>query len=247
MRASIMTWRTGTSILRTRARTCSSRDGVSCTNSVFVRVSITALPRLERIRWSLSASIFWNARANAAKAPENPMFVPQVDRDLLWDALVDTLDDYFRIQHEEPVRLVGNILMEGRVSTYPTTGSTLLEPWRTDSTPGFERLHSTLQSIRRWAACRVIPTEGGFLVEVIVNKELEDVDRPERSSVSAGTNIRHDGSLVRHDKTNKTGSNTLGWSPLGRDPSLEEKILVELRGKLTHLDGPARLPVPRKG
>ena len=38
-----------------------------------------------------------------------------------------------------------------------------------------EKLHATLQSIRRRATIRVIPTDGGYLLEVLVQKELEDI------------------------------------------------------------------------
>ncbi|MNC91840.1 hypothetical protein D3C83_81690 [compost metagenome] len=63
MRASIITWRTGTSILASSLRTSSSRAGVSCTNSVLVRASTTALPRLERMRWLASESSFCTSAA----------------------------------------------------------------------------------------------------------------------------------------------------------------------------------------
>ena len=56
MRASMITWRTATSILAMSFLTSSSRLGTSCTKSVLVRVSTTALPRLERIGWVLSPS-----------------------------------------------------------------------------------------------------------------------------------------------------------------------------------------------
>ena len=50
MRDSIITWRTGMSTCWISLRTSSSRAGVSCTNSVLVRASTTALPRLDRMR-----------------------------------------------------------------------------------------------------------------------------------------------------------------------------------------------------
>ena len=66
---------------------------------------------------------------------ENPLFVPPMDRELLWNQTVDAVDDYFRIEREERVRLIGGVLTEGRIDTFPTIGSTILEPWRRDSTP----------------------------------------------------------------------------------------------------------------
>ena len=110
---------------------------------------------------------------------QNPMLVAVADRDLLWDQVVDALDDYFMIQREERVRQVGDVLLEGRIETFPVGGATLLEPWRKDSTPGPERLQSTLQSIRRRAVVRVTPTGGGYFIDLAVYKELEDLASPQ--------------------------------------------------------------------
>ena len=72
-----------------------------------------------------------------------------------------------------------------------------LEPWRKDSSPGFERRYATLQSIRRRAVVHVRPqTDGGYLVDVAVYKELEDLSQPEYSTVNVEA-LRHDGTLVR--------------------------------------------------
>ncbi|MFO0816655.1 MAG: hypothetical protein U1A77_01860 [Pirellulales bacterium] len=166
-----------------------------------------------------------------SQAIPNPMFVPIADREILWNQLVDELDDYFRIAREQRVQETGGVLTEGRIDTHPAIGATLLEPWRRDSTPGFERLESTLQSIRRRATARVIPREGGYFVEIQVLKELEDVSQPERSTASSPTQ-RYDGSLVRGETPIQTGPQTLGWICIGRDASLEQQILAELAGRL---------------
>jgi hypothetical protein len=108
----------------------------------------------------------------------------------------------------------------------------MLEPWRKDSTPGFEKWHATLQSIRRRAVVHVVPAAQGYSVEVVVLKELEDLDRPEEASVGTKT-LRHDGSLVRVEKDPLTGPITLGWIAMGRDVSLEQRILGELQARLT--------------
>jgi hypothetical protein len=162
----------------------------------------------------------------------NPLPVPATDYEFLWQQLVDEVDDYFRIEREERVRLVGGVLTEGRIETFPQPGATVLEPWRGDSTHGFERTESTLQSIRRRATVRVIPAAEGYLVELAVFKELEDVNRPENAT-SGGVSLRHDGSLVRVQLAPEAGPTTLGWIPLGRDVSLEQKMLGELQRRLS--------------
>jgi len=172
-----------------------------------------------------------NSDAGQAALFENPMFVPAIDREFLHNQTVDALDNYFRIEREERVRLIGGILTEGRIDTFPRVGSTLLEPWRGDSTPGYERLHATLQSIRRKATVRIIPTEGGYLLDVVVQKELEDLNKPENATAGGATQ-RHDGTIVRLTGPPGRAAITLGWIPLGRDVSLEQRILGDLQLRL---------------
>ena len=173
-----------------------------------------------------------------AGAIENPLFLPPLDQEFVWNQLVDAVDDHFRIEREERVRLIGGILTEGRIDTFPTPGGTLLEPWRGDSASAYERLHATLQSIRRRATVRLIPTEGGSLVDVVVQKELEDLDKPEHAT-AGGSTPRHDATLVRNEGSPGRFSVTLGWIPIGRDASLEQKILRDIQCRL---DVPASSP-----
>ena len=163
-------------------------------------------------------------------ASTNPLLVPCMDRDLVWEQLVDVMDDYFKVEREERVRLSGDLLTEGRLDTYPRTGSTLLEPWNNDSVNNYERLESTLQSIRRRAIVRVIPAQGGFLVDMTVLKELEDVPRPENATAS-WMNLRNDNSLRRYSDPVTGQQPTLGWIGIGRDVALEQTILAQLQSR----------------
>jgi len=169
----------------------------------------------------------------------NPVLVQTLDRDFVWEQVVDVVDDYFKIQQEERVRLVGDMLTEGQLRTYPRGGSTLLEPWNHDSADFYERLESTLQSIRRRAQVRVIPAEGGYLVEVQVYKDLEDVPRPESGSVSQSNPaaLRNDDSLQRVNNPVGGQQPTLGWIEVGRDLALEQVILSRIQERLGGFGG----------
>ena len=158
---------------------------------------------------------------------DNPVFLPVTDHEFVWETMVDVVDDYFQIKQEEPGRLLGNVLTEGRLDTLPAVGSTIFEPWRRDSASRYEKLQSTLQSIRRHAVVRVVPAEGGHLVDVAVYKELEDVVEPQNPSAGTAT-FRHDSSLTR--VVNPVGSQEInaGWIPKGRDTALEQRILGQL-------------------
>lgn len=162
---------------------------------------------------------------------DNPLLLPIRDPFYLWEGLVDVVDDYFRIEREEPVKVIGDTLTEGRLDTYPRVGSTLLEPWLHDSADEYEKVESTLQSIRRTAQIRVTPSEGGFLVEVAVYKELEDVKRPAHATAGAAT-FRTEGSLTRVVSPIGEQEVNQGWIPLGRDRALEQRMLAHLQERL---------------
>ena len=165
---------------------------------------------------------------------QNPLPVSG-DRDFIWEQIVDTVDDYFDVEKEQRPRQMGSVVTEGRLTTVPDYGASRLEPWRRDSTPGFERWLATFQTIRREATVRVIPNGGINLVEVIVEKSLEDRDQPLNSTVRTRTR-RHDGSLVRPESTIELEEEVEGpmrWIPIGRDHSLEQQILEQLRARLT--------------
>jgi hypothetical protein len=169
--------------------------------------------------------------AIAAAPIENPLFTPIADHEFIFHQLVDTLDNYFEIDAEERVRVEEGVILEGRIETLPTIGATYLEPWRRDSVGGFERLHATLQTIRRRASARVIPTAQGYLIDVVVTKELEDLVRPEGARVVDVSAI-HNTDLERDEPDEVFPEGVLGWIPLGRDAALEQRILGELYNRL---------------
>ncbi|SMP72607.1 hypothetical protein SAMN06265222_115113 [Neorhodopirellula lusitana] len=170
----------------------------------------------------------------------NPLDLPPVADDFLWLQVVDTVDDYFRIARQQPVVNRQDYILEGKIETSYKVAGSIFEPWRKDSTTGFERLQGTLQSMRRRAIVTVRPagshTGGsGYEVEVIVQKELEDTDRTQYATESTA-GIRHDGSRLSRADGFDDSPQTLGWIPLGRDTALEQAILNDLFGRVTKKD-----------
>lgn len=170
--------------------------------------------------------------APAAGLYQNPVFIAWADPQNVWETVVDVTGDYFKIEREEPVRVIGNTITEGRLETFPKVGATLLEPWDHDSANIDERIESTFQSIRRFARVRVMPAQGGYWVEVVVFKELEDVVRPEMATAGAAT-FRYDDTLTR--VINPIGGPPVhaGWIPQGRDPALEQRIIGHLQWRFS--------------
>ena len=177
--------------------------------------------------------------------PANSVLIPPLHAEVVWCQLVSVTDDYFKISNEQRVVFTQGIPTEGRITTFPQTGATLLEPWRGDSVGFNERLESTLQSIRRLATVRLIPDPGGWRVEVIVEKELENLKRPMHAT-AGGATFRNDDSLYRYGtplpvlgqrvgdqpRPVATPTRTSGWIPLGRDPLLERRMLDKILARL---------------
>ena len=142
------------------------------------------------------------------------MIVPLTDRWLLMDQVSDEIDDYFKIYREERIRILDGVMSEGWIETHPKIGSTLLEPWAKDSTPGFEKLHSSLQTVRRFSKVRVIPTVNSFQIDVKVFKELEDLKQPKLATIT-GRRFRNDSSLDVDVTDPWLEDLNEGWIPMG--------------------------------
>ena len=172
---------------------------------------------------------------------ENPMAVPLRDRNLLWNILVDTMEDYFVIRHEEQIQLVGNTLTEGYLQTAHADAATMLEPWRKDNAAGFDQLYATLQTIRRQAEVHVRPSREGFRIEVVVHKLQEDLAQPEYATVGGAT-LRHSATHSRPRDRGIVTTETLGWMPAGRDTALEQLILNDLHQRMSEASAPVGGP-----
>jgi membrane-associated phospholipid phosphatase len=161
----------------------------------------------------------------------NPILVPVTDAQYVWENVVDVMDDYFKIEREEPVRQIGNTITEGRIDTFAEVSPTIFEPWRRDTADPEQFIENTFQSIRRKAVVRVIPTGGGYWIEVTVLKELEDVVRPEQATAGAAT-LRYDNTLTRVINPLGGPDVSRGWIPQGRDTALEQMILGNIQSRL---------------
>jgi hypothetical protein len=167
----------------------------------------------------------------------NQIHVPVANRDWAWEQIVDAVDDYFHIVRERQVQLVGDVLTEGRIDTLPLVGATVLEPQRHDSVGRYNRWESTFQTIRRRGTVRVIPDASGYLIDVVVEKDIEDLPHPEGSTAGAAT-FRNDSSLPSNDENVSRTQLAGHWILLGRDPALEQRILADIQARLSPQAGP---------
>jgi hypothetical protein len=163
----------------------------------------------------------------------NPSLVANPSHEIVWDQVADVVSLFFRIEKEQPVRIAGNMFTEGRLDTQFQGGATWLEPHRRDSVGAYNRWESTLQTIRRKARVRVQadPAHGGFLVEVIVEKQLEALPKPEQTT--AGTTSFLSENSPRGAGSVEIKKNELTeWISLGRDVALEQRILALIHARL---------------
>lgn len=174
----------------------------------------------------------------------NPVLIQIGDPQCAWEAVVDVIDDYFKIEKEEPVRQIGDTLTEGRIETFYQVSPTILEPWRRDTAGEYERLENTLQTMRRKAIIRVLPAEGGHWVDVAVFKELEDLRSPEHASAGSAT-FRYDSSFTRVVNPTAGNAPTERWIDKGRDPVLEQRIIGHLISNCRELGYNAQSNGPR--
>lgn len=155
----------------------------------------------------------------------NPLIIPSIDFETIWNSTVAVIDEYFEIATENR--------QQRRIVTQHNVGGSVLEPWNEDAGDLYDRLESTLQTIRRFAIVTVDPdpTGMGYGVRVEVFKELEDMVRPERAP--AGRAIFSNEIPVNRARE-VVGPVDLpqGWIPRGRDLVVEQAILRKLQRKL---------------
>lgn len=155
----------------------------------------------------------------------NPLFIPFGQERVVWETVVEVIHAHnFEIARES--NLGGSL--GGTIETEYQVGSGVLEPWHHDSVGAENRLEATLQSIRRRAIVNLAPAEGGYIVNVQVFKELEDVPGP--TAISPGTATFQEASPLQRDLGLVLGSAApSGWIPQGRDLPLEQQMLASLR------------------
>ncbi|MEN0110864.1 MAG: hypothetical protein AAF805_09080 [Planctomycetota bacterium] len=158
----------------------------------------------------------------------NPLYVATSNPDAAWETIARSVSRYFPIRREQRVRVTGTIASEGVLETQWTVGSTIFEPWRRDSAGGFNRWQSTLQTVRRRAVVRVLPAASGYELEVRVDKQLEDLNRPERATAGAASldinSALPSDRVTPIDPVRDSGR----WIDIGRDEATEQRLLADL-------------------
>ena len=167
---------------------------------------------------------------------QNPIYVRTSDYEFLWSVIADVISNHFEIAREEPVRLYDNVLTEGRLDTKPKIAASIGEVWHADSVGLRERIDCTFQTIRKKVRVRVVPVVGGFQIEMLVHKELEDLKAPTRSQTS-NANLRYTSDNdpftdIFDIDIDIDAPSSSGWITLGRDTPMEDRLLHEILYRL---------------
>lgn len=164
----------------------------------------------------------------AAEGVENPVLVsPGVPTAVsyreVFEKCVDVVDDYFTIVSANPY--------DGRIITKARIAPGYEQVWRGGNPDPRERLLATLQTTRQTAVVEIRTGErGGYLVYVVVEKELEDLPRPSGRRVGAvfqeAPTVDRQLDVVGAATVSPT---TQAWFRTGRDYAFEQQILRRIQ------------------
>jgi hypothetical protein len=154
---------------------------------------------------------------------ENPLYVPLGPNSYgtVYERVFDVVSEYFEIAYANRY--------DGRIECFPRVAPGLEQPWRPGSPDLYQRLLATFQSIRH--RCFVLITladDGGFFVQVVVFRELEDVPKPIRSTAGAAA-FRSDNTVERQFEVIDPAVFERSWAPMGRDVCLENAIVQKIK------------------
>jgi hypothetical protein len=169
---------------------------------------------------------------------ENPVYVPVGSYPLVYQKVLDVIDDYFPI--------VWASRPSGIIETYPVIAPGLGQPWKPGSPDFYQRTLAFFQTIRHRAIVHInVADDGGFFVDVRVLKELEDLPNPAHATVGGATFIIRPTVERQYDVVDSSQYEN-NWIPIGRDVQLEQVILsriakFDIAGMATP---PAAAPAP---
>jgi hypothetical protein len=167
---------------------------------------------------------------NAAVADDqNPVYVPlgPLSYGQVFETMLQILNDYgFEIANGDTNRY------DGRIETLPRIAPGLLLLMKPGSPNLYDRLLMTAQSYRHRVSVVIMPAQqGGYFVEVIARRELEDLPRPLRSTVGSAI-FRLDNNVDRQFEVIDATFFEPNWIFKGRDIGLEQEMIRRLKRAL---------------
>jgi len=139
----------------------------------------------------------------------------------VFETCLSVLDDYFEISYANRY--------DGTIRTHPKIAPGMEQPFKFGSPDLRERLLAMLQTIRYRGEIGIEPApHGGFNVQVVVYKEVEDLARPIRATAGAAS-FQSDNTVDRQYEVVDPSVIDANWAPLGRETHLEQAILQRIQ------------------
>jgi hypothetical protein len=162
---------------------------------------------------------------NGPTPQANPVYVPPHQYAFVYENVLKVLADYgFDIMDANRY--------DGRIETVPRIAPGLGLFLKSGSPDPAERLLATLQTYRHRILVSIQPADnGGFFIQVVAYKELEDLPRPTRQTAGAAI-FRNDNNVARQYEVVDPRVIELNWIPKGRDLYLEQAILQQIKSKM---------------
>jgi hypothetical protein len=155
---------------------------------------------------------------------QNPVFIP-----LGPESYGKVFDNCLRILGDYGFEFIEQSLYDGRIECLPRVSPGLGLILKPGSPDLYDRLLATTQSYRHRVSVRIQEAvNGGFFIEVIARKELEDVPRPVRSTVG-GAVFRNEPTVERQFEVIDPTFFDTAWIFRGRDVPMEQEIIRRLR------------------
>ncbi len=140
----------------------------------------------------------------------------------VFEKTIDVLDDYFELLPPNPY--------DGRIVTKPRIAPGFEQFWKAGNPDHRNRLLATTQTVRQSATAEIRAGDrGGYLVYIVVEKELEDLDRPSQARTGAAIFLDTPSVDRQLEVVGPQAPTAQGWYKIGRDFALEQQILRRIR------------------
>ena len=154
----------------------------------------------------------------------NPVFIP-----LGIDSYGQVFENCLTVLSDYGFEILLSNRYDGQIECVPRVSPGLGLFLRPGSPDLYDRLLATTQSYRHRVSVRVQDAvNGGYFIEVVARKELEDVPRPVRATVGAAV-FRNEPTVEHQFEVIDPVFFDTGWVPKGRDVPLEQEIIRRLK------------------
>ena len=159
----------------------------------------------------------------------------ETDFDALWESCQEVLRRHrFRLDQVDR--------RSGTITTFPETSQSFFEFWRHDVDTAYDRLESTLRTVRRRAVVQVDRNEAGGAGQVTVTVYRQTFATPERQFNNSAATLR----IFAETLPGVAGEPVLTraddyWIDAGRDAAMESRLARQILDRAHLPPGPMAL------